>query len=156
MSLTVKKRSGNGNLFPRLVNDFFNTESFFGPSILDFEGNLLNREDLVAMPEANIIEHDKNFKIELAAPGLEKKDFKVEVQDGVLSISAEKEHEKKEENKNFKRREFTYNSFARSFTLPENCMSDKIEAKYESGILHLSLPKNEMTISKPAKEIKVS
>lgn len=156
MSLTVKKRSGNGNLFPRLVNDFFNTDRFFSPSILDFEGNLLNNEDLVAMPEANIIEHDKDFKIELAAPGLEKKDFKVEVQDGVLSISAEKEQEKKEESKNFKRREFTYNSFARSFSLPENCLSDKIEAKYESGILHLSLPKKEMTISKPAKEIKVS
>ena len=156
MSLTVKKRSGNGSLFPRLVNDFFNTDRFFSPSILDFEGNLLNREDLVAMPEANIIENDKDFKIELAAPGLEKKDFKVEVQDGVLSISAEKEQEKKEESKNFKRREFTYNSFARSFSLPENCLSDKIEAKYESGILHLSLPKKEMTISKPAKEIKVS
>ena len=101
-------------------------------------------------------EREKEFRIELAAPGLEKKDFKVEVLNGNLTISAEKKEEKKEETKNYRRKEFSYNSFSRSFTLPDNCMHDKIDAKYENGILHLTLPKKEITVSKPKKEIKVS
>ena len=108
------------------------------------------------VPNANIVENDKDFRIELAAPGLERKDFKVEVDNNVLIISAEKEEEKKEENNNFKRREFSYNSFRRSFALPENSLPDKIDAKYDSGILHLTLPKKEVTISTPAKQIQVA
>lgn len=152
MSLVVSKKS-NGRVFPSLVNDFFNTDKFFGPSILDFEGNLL---DSLVFPEANIIENHKDYQIELAAPGLEKNDFKVEIQDDVLSISAEKKEEKKEEDKNFRRREFSYNSFCRSFTLPDNLITEKIDAKYENGVLRLTLPKKEVTISKPTKQIKVS
>ena len=113
-------------------------------------------EKSLLVPDANIIENEKDYKIDLAAPGLEKKDFKVEILDGVLSISAEKEEEKKEEGKNFRRREFSYNSFKRSFTLPDNLLNDKIDAKYENGILHLTLPKKEVTVSKPAKQIKVA
>ena len=93
--------------------------------------------------------------VELAAPGLEKKDFKIELENQVLTVSSEKEEEKKEETKNFKRREFSYNSFSRSFQLPEDVLSDKIDAKYENGILKLSVPKKEVTVSKPKKEIKV-
>lgn len=140
---------------PRLVNDFFSTDRLFDRDLLDLEEDLLGSE-MVALPEANIIENSKDFKIELVAPGLEKKDFNIEVEDGVLSISAEKEEERKEERENYKRREFSYNSFCRSFTLPENSISDKIDAKYENGILRISLPKKEMTISKPRKEIKIS
>lgn len=140
---------------PSILSDFF-TDRLFTPSILDFEGGLLDRSNALLIPDANITENDKNFSIELAAPGLEKKDFKVEVQDGVLSISAEKKEEKSEEDKNYRRREFSYNSFSRSFTLPENSMSDKIDAKYENGVLRLTLPKKEVTISKPAKQIKVA
>ena len=115
MTLVVRNKR-NGSAFPSLVSDFFNTDRFFGPSILDFDGGLLDIDKSLVVPEANIIENGKEFKVELAAPGLEKKDFKVEVQDGVLSISAEKEEETKEEDKNFRRREFSYNSFCRSFT----------------------------------------
>lgn len=140
---------------PSILSDFF-TDRLFTPSILDFEGGLLDRSTSLLIPDANITENDKNFSIELAAPGLEKKDFNVEVQDGVLSISAEKKEEKSEEDKNYRRREFSYNSFSRSFTLPENSMSDKIDAKYENGVLRLTLPKKEVTISKPAKQIKVA
>lgn len=154
MSLVqTKKRSGRA--FPNLVNDFFNNDRFFGPSILDFNSNLLNLDDSLVVPEANIIENGKDYKIELAVPGLEKKDFKVEVLDGVLSISAEKEEEKKEEDKNFRRREFSYNSFCRSFTLPDNLVTGNIDAKYENGVLRLTLPKKEATILNPAKQIKV-
>ncbi|TAL57153.1 MAG: Hsp20/alpha crystallin family protein [Bacteroidetes bacterium] len=139
MSLVVSKKR-NGSLFPSLASNFFNTDRFFGPSIIDFDGGLLDPNDSLVVPEANIIENGKDFKIELAAPGLERKDFKVEVQDGVLCISAEKEEEKKEDRENFRRREFSYNSFCRSFTLPDNLVTDKIDAKYENGVLRLSLP----------------
>ena len=155
MSL-VLSRKRNERTFPSLVNDFFNTDSFFGPSILDFNGGLLDLDNSLVVPEANIIENGKDYRIELAAPGLEKKDFKVEVQEGVLSISAEKEEEQKEDTKNFRRREFSYNSFCRSFTLPDNLVTDKIDAMYENGVLRLTLPKKEVTISKPAKQIKVA
>lgn len=152
MTQLIKK---NKAALPSVVSDFF-TDRFFTPSILDFEGGLLDRGTSLLIPDANITENDKDFTIELAAPGLDKKDFAVEIQDGVLNISAEKEEEKEEKDKNYRRREFSYDSFSRSFTLPENCMTDKIDAKYENGVLHVTLPKKEVTVSKPAKQIKVA
>ena len=154
MTQLVVKR--NGTKLPTLVDDFFNTRSFL-PNVFDFDSDFFDMNGgSLMVPDANIIENQKDYKIDLAAPGLEKKDFKVEIVDGVLNISAEKEEEKKEEGKNFRRREFSYNSFKRSFTLPDNLMNDKIDAKYENGILHLTLPKKEVTVSKPAKQIKVA
>ncbi|MFC2187450.1 Hsp20/alpha crystallin family protein [Fulvivirgaceae bacterium LMO-SS25] len=155
MSLVLTKK-GNGRAFPSLVNEFFNTDRFFGPSMLDFDGNLLDFDSSLVIPEANIIENGKDYKIELAVPGLNRDDLKVEVHDGILSVSAEKEEEKKEEKENYRRREFSYNSFSRSFSLPDNLLTDKIDAKYENGILRLTLPKKEVAVSKPVKKIKVS
>ncbi len=152
MSLLVRNRA----MLPSLASDLLDTGRFF-PSMLDLDEDLFDLSGgQLMIPDANIVENDKNFKIELAAPGLERKDFKVEVNNGILTISGEKEEEKKEDTKNYRRREFSYNSFRRSFTLPDNCISDKIDAKYENGILRLLLPKKEVTISKPTKEIKVS
>lgn len=74
----------------------------------------------------------------------------------MLTVSAEKEHESKTENKTYRSREFSYSSFYRSFVLPENLILDKIDAKYENGILKLMLPKKEVTVSKPVKQIKVA
>lgn len=108
------------------------------------------------MPSANITESEKEYLIELAAPGLTKKDFKVENNNGVLTISAEKKEEKKESEGGYTRREYSYNSFSRSFTLPENSKADHIDAKYEDGILKLTVPKKELTPVKPKKEITVS
>ena len=154
MTQLVVKR--NGTKLPALVDDFFNTRSFL-PNVFDFDSDFFDMNGgSLLVPDANIIENEKDYKIDLAAPGLEKKDFKVEILDGVLNISAEKEEEKKEEGKNFRRREFSYNSFKRAFTLPDNLMNDKIDAKYENGILHLTFPKKEVTVSKPAKQIKVA
>jgi HSP20 family protein len=151
------KNKRNGSSLPTMVDNFFNADNFFASSILN--NGLLDIGGTVYIPEANIIENGKNYKIELAAPGLERKDFKVEVKDNILKISAEKENENEEEindeKKYFCRKEFSYNSFTRSFTLPENLITDKIDAKYENGILHLTLPKKEVTVSKPAKQIKV-
>lgn len=152
--MTLLKRN-SANL-PSLVSNFFDNGRLF-PSVFDMDSSLLDfAGGSLMVPSANIVENEKDFKIELAAPGLDRKDFKVEVENGILTISAEKEEEKKEERKNFKRQEFAYNSFSRSFTLPENLLVDKIDAKYDNGILHLSLPKKEVTISKPAKTIKVN
>lgn len=153
MTLTVRK---NGSLFPSLVNDFFERDRLL-PDLLDLESTLLNRWSTdLRVPSANIIENTKDFKIELAAPGLEKKDFKIEVDNDYLTISAEKEEKKKEENEDFRRREFSYNSFSRSFLLPDNTISDKIDAKYEDGILRLSIPKKEVAVTKTKKEISVA
>ena len=104
MSALVKKR--NGSLLPGLVNDLIETNGFFSPSIFDLDGGRLDWNGSLIVPDANIIENEKDFKIELAAPGLEKKDFKVEVNNGVLSLSAEKQEEKMKEKKNFHRRAF--------------------------------------------------
>lgn len=153
MSQLLKR---NRALFPSIVSDIFDTGRML-PSVFDVDAGLfdLNGGSLV-IPNVNIVENEKDYKIEVAAPGLEKKDFKVEIDNGVLTISAEKEEEEKESRKNYKRREFSYRSFSRSFTLPDNSLPDKIDAKYDSGILSLSIPKKEVTVSKPVKEIKVS
>jgi len=152
MTLVLKR---NGNLFPRVVNDLMETGSMFSPDFLDFN-NLQNWDISSKLPSVNITESDTEFKIELAAPGLDKKDFKIEVEDKVLTISSEKEEETKEEKENYKRREFSYRSFSRSFQLPADILSEKIDAKYENGVLKLSVPKKEVSVSKPKKEIKVS
>lgn len=153
MALVLKR---NGNLFPRVVNDLMETGTMFSPDLLDFNNNLLNWDISVKSPSTNISESDTAYKIEMAAPGLEKKDFKIEVEDKVLTISSEKEEESKEENENFRRREFSYTSFSRSFQLPMDIISDKIDARYENGILKLSIPKKEVVVSKPRKEIKIA
>lgn len=153
MALVLKR---NGNLFPKVVNDLVETGNMFTPDFLDFNNNLLNWDFSAKVPSANITESDKDYKIELAAPGLEKKDFKIEVEEKVLTISSEKKEETKEENENYKRREFSYSSFSRSFQLPADILTEKIDAKYENGILKLSVPKKEETISKQKKEIKIS
>jgi HSP20 family protein len=108
------------------------------------------------VPSVNITENDKEFRIEMAAPGLDKKDFKVEVENGLLCISSEKEEETTEEKKNYTRREYSFNSFSRSFTLPENSLPEKINASYQNGILSIVLPKKEVSVLKTAKEIQVS
>jgi HSP20 family protein len=153
MSLLVKR---NRTALPSLVSDFFNSSRLL-PSLLDFDADLIDSDGKSLMiPDANIVENEKDYTIELAAPGLERKDFKVELENNVLTISAEKEEETEEDDINYKRREFSYNSFSRSFTLPENSIPEKIDAKYENGILRLMLPKKQITVSKPVKEIKVS
>lgn len=151
--LTTRKNGGRA--FPSLSSEIFSPERWFGSSLLDFDGNPFASDTWVQAPGANISETEKAYNIELAAPGLEKKDFKVEIQDGILSISAEREEEKSEEDKNYRRQEFSYHSFSRSFALPDNLLLDKIEATYTHGILHLTLPKKEVTISKPSTQIKV-
>lgn len=147
--ITTKKR--NGGLFPTFMDDFFNNDRFLlnfkaGLPVLDFQNTL---------PDANIVENKNDYQIELAAPGLEKKDFNIEIKNGILTIRAEKEEETKSENKNYLSREFSYSSLYRSFVLPDNLLSEKIDAKYENGVLKLKLPKSEVSVAEPVKHIKV-
>ena len=109
------------------------------------------------IPSVNIKETLDEFEVEMAAPGMAKDDFKIELNNNVLSISSEKESENEtKEGKNVTRREFSYQSFSRSFTLPAIVETDRISAKYENGILQVKIPKKEEAKPKPLKQIKVS
>lgn len=145
----IKKRNGNG-LFPSLTDAFFGNK-FMVPDFMDDDfGSALK------MPPANISENEKEFCIDLSAPGLKREDFKVEVENGDLVISNEKQEEEKEEKENYWRREFSYSGFSRRFTLPENTMEEKIAAKYDNGMLHVTLPKKEVSVKKAKKAIEVA
>src|SRR5690606_15042643 len=134
----------NGNLLDLFDFDrFWDNDAWFG-------------RQFARVPATNIEETDKSFIIEMAAPGLQKKDFHVEVKDNVLEIRVEKEKEEKEKKKNYRRREYSYYSFNRSFTLPETVKTEDILASYEDGILKLTIPKSEEARTKAVKEIKVS
>jgi HSP20 family protein len=147
----VKTKNGESN-FPTLFSDFFNSDPFFRPGWL----GMLDRELENTMPAVNIKENEKSFSIELAAPGFTKKDFHIDVDEDILTISAEKKMEKKEDKERYTRREYSYETFSRSFTLPKNSISDGLEAKYEEGILRLMVPKKVEAKAKAKKEVLVS
>ncbi|MBL7912699.1 MAG: Hsp20/alpha crystallin family protein [Bacteroidia bacterium] len=107
------------------------------------------------MPSVNIKEREQDFKIDLAVPGMDKKDFKIEVENEVLTVSGERKEEKSEENENITRREFHYGSFKRSFTLPETADAEKINANYKDGLLSLTVGKREDARLKPKKQITI-
>jgi len=102
------------------------------------------------MPAVNISETEKEFLVELAAPGMTKKDFHVTVEEGMLKISAEKEEKKEEKEKDYHRREYNFASFERLFRLPENVNPDVVKARYEEGVLKITLQK--MAIKEPKKK----
>jgi HSP20 family protein len=110
-----------------------------------------------SLPAVNVRESDKEYSIEVAAPGLRKDDFKVNLENGILTISSEKKDERAVEKESYSRKEFSYQSFRRSFTVPEDEVEgEKINAKYEDGILCINIPKREVSKPKMAKEIKIS
>jgi HSP20 family protein len=149
----MKRKEG---LIPNLLNDFFTPSPFLVPSLFDVEFDELPARIGLNVPSANIRETEKEFIVELAAPGLSKKDFKVETDNGMLTISAEKEARKEEGKGDYTRKEYSYHSFNRSFTLPENSKPEQINAHYEDGILKIAVPKKEITPLKNKKEIAVS
>ncbi len=108
------------------------------------------------VPSVNIVESEDKFRIDVAAPGLSKGDFKIELNDDVLTISSEKEFENESEGEIYTRREFGYNPFSRSFGLPESVDGEKIKASYKNGILSVTLPKKKEAVIKAHKEIKIS
>jgi len=120
----------------------------------DFLPVLSNRTS--SMPAINIKEDDKSFTIELAIPGMDKKDLKIDISDDMLTISSENKNEVEEEKDGYKRKEFSFSSFCRSFFIPENVNRDKIGASYKDGILTVELPKQEEDKNKITKQIKIS
>jgi HSP20 family protein len=126
-----------------MVNNFFDNDlgDFFGKRFSD--------------PSANIIENTDSFHLEIAAPGLKKEDFKINLENNILTISATLEDQKREEGKNYTRKEFYYGSFSRAFTLPKTIDLDQIKADYENGILTVSLPKKDEARLELRKEIPI-
>lgn len=104
-------------------------------------GSYLTRP--ITVPSVNIFESKDDFKLSLAAPGMKKSDFKIDVTGNLLTISSEKEEKKEEKEENYSREEYNYSSFSRSFTLPEEVNKEKIDATYVDGVLKLVLPKKE-------------
>ena len=125
-------------------NRFF-FDDLFGKDVFDFNPNNFGKS---TVPSVNVIEDDTKFVLEVAAPGLLKENFKVELEDNLLTISAEQKSENTEsdEKAKFTRKEFSYSAFKRSFTLDEETVdAENIEAKYENGILNISIPKKVKT-----------
>lgn len=127
----------------------------------DFLGNNLmndrfNSDFTSSLPSVNIIEDKEEFRIDLAAPGLNKKDFAIDIHNKVLSISSEKKSEDEEKNENFMKREFHYSSFKRSFNLPDTVDSEKIKANHQNGILSVHIPKKKEAIDQGPKQISIS
>lgn len=108
------------------------------------------------IPSVNIKEGNDQYTIEFAAPGMSKKDFKIDLHNNVMTVSSEKKEDDKEEKDNYMRREFRYSSFSRSFTLPESVNTDKIKAKHDNGILSIVIPKKEEAVEKGPKQIEIS
>ncbi|HMO31384.1 MAG TPA: Hsp20/alpha crystallin family protein [Lacibacter sp.] len=143
----------NGNMpvkrmetFPTLFDDFFKPwREWFD----------MGWDKVSTVPAVNVTEADGNFKITLAAPGLQKEDFKIDVDGNLITISAEKSTQKEEKDEKFTRKEYNFTSFSRTFTLPDNVMADKIEARYENGELKLMLPKLADAKAPPHKKIEI-
>ena len=108
-----------------------------------FNDNFLSDRMVSRVPAVNISETDEHYHIELAVPGLSKEDFKINLDENVLSISAEKKEESQEEKKNYSRKEYSYTSFVCSFNLPDSVDQSSIEAAYQNGVLKIDVAKRE-------------
>ena len=151
--MTLAKRNGNltNSILPGFFDDFFSRDLFdFGNSNYSMAGTTL--------PAVNVRETANEFLVEMAAPGMKKEVFKVQLENNVLTISSEhkEEHEQKE-NERYTRKEFSYQSFNRSFQLSKDAVdADNIQARYENGVLQLIIPKKEEVKQKPARLIQIS
>ena len=146
----MKLARKNDNYFPTFFYRYWNID------LTDW--NLTNfSSSNSSLPAVNVKETKDEYFIEVAAPGMGKDDFKISLHNNVLTVSSEKKEEKNEEKQNYTRQEFSYQSFQRSFTVPENNVkSNRIEAAYNQGILKITLPKREEVKPKPLREIKIS
>lgn len=144
-------RTNNG--FPSLIENF-RIGGPFGRDINDFLNTGLSTTSSV--PAVNVVEHTNGFRIEVAAPGLKKEDFKLHLNHNNLTISSVQESQKEEkEGEKYTRREFSYSSFQRTFTLPTSIDAENIKASYTDGVLAIDLPKREEAKAKPARQIEI-
>ena len=135
------------NTLPSFVDEFLGDDLF---------NRFFNENENVTVPSVNIKEGKEDFSIEVAAPGFDKKNFKVDLNNNVLEISSEKEIKEESKDDKVMRREFRYSSFKRTFTLPDTADTDKIKASYKDGILSINIPKKDEAKVKPVKQISIS
>jgi len=129
---------------------------FFGQDFFNWGNNNFS-PTRTTLPSLNVRETQDNYKIEVAAPGMEKEDFNIELDGNTLNISSSKEVKDEKEEEGYSRKEFSYQSFHRSITLPKDVADEeKIEAKYKDGILQLTIPKKEEAKQKTPKRIEIS
>jgi HSP20 family protein len=150
--MTLVKR--NGNLLhplPMLFDDFFNRDLF------NWSGSNFSSTN-TSIPAVNIKETGANYEVEVAAPGMTKKDFKIELEGNLLTISSERTNQNEsKEDERYARKEFSYESFQRTFNLQKEVVDiDKIEARYEDGVLRLLIPKREEAKQKAPRLIEIS
>ena len=147
----MKRNNGFSTDMPALFNDFF-TRDLWNWGLSN------NSVTNTTIPAINIREDNDNFYVEVAAPGMTKDDFKVELDGNTLTISSEKENRlEQKECEKYSRREFSYQSFQRVFELPVHVVdAEHIEAKYENGLLHLVIPKKEEAKQRPPRMIRIS
>jgi HSP20 family protein len=141
MLSTIAKR----NFRPFYMGSIFNDDFF--PAMSNNNSSL---------PAVNIREDEKEFMLDLAVPGIDKKDLKIDINEDVLTVSSEIKNETEDNRDGYKRKEFSYASFCRSFQIPENVNREKIEANYKDGILSVSLPKFEEEKNKISRQVKIS
>jgi HSP20 family protein len=143
----VKRDVGYVPTLSNFFDDFFTRDLFNWPS---------SSSTGTSIPKVNIYETDNEFHVEMAAPGMTKDDFKVELDNNMLTISSQKETEESDDKKNYQRKEYSFQAFVRSFHLPDSAEAEKINAKYVDGILNLVIPKKEEAKRKAIKTIKIS
>ncbi len=141
----VKRNTSNSNFFPAIMEELFRPDWMGGT----------HQPNTTGVPPVNIRETDASYELELSAPGKTKEDFNIEIDNDLLTISSEQKSESTSEDGKFTRREFSYTSFRRSFTLPETVKDDSIQASYDAGILKISLPKREEALPKPKRMIDI-
>jgi len=149
--MSLIKFKNRNRLFPswdeESLNRFLSNDDFFNNDFIE--------EDSL-MPAMNVKEHNDDFEIEFAAPGFSKKDFEVTIDDNILNVCGEKKEEVEQKEENYTRREFSYNSFKRSLSLPNSVIADQnVKATYKNGILKLNLKKKEEVKTQPKKVIEV-
>lgn len=147
--MSLVKRTDE-NWLPNIFDDMFKTDWFGGTTNVNSIGT--------SIPAVNIQENEDGFSVEVAAPGKAKEDFNIELDNEVMTISAQakKENETKEENGRYTRREFSYATFKRAFTLPDSVDNSKIAASYENGVLLISIPKKEEAKVQPKRLIEIA
>ncbi|MBS1914733.1 MAG: Hsp20/alpha crystallin family protein [Bacteroidetes bacterium] len=134
MSNNALKKTGS--MLPTVFDDFFRPWNEWFDN-----GGLLGK--MLTVPAVNVSENKDEYTLSVAAPGMKKEDFNIDVNGNMLSISSEKEATKEDKDASYTRKEYNYSSFSRSFTLPDEVNKEKIDARYENGVLKLSLPKKE-------------
>ena len=145
----IMKLARFNNYHPSMFDNWFDNDLF------NWEYN--NHQAEATLPAVNIKENADAFKVEMAVPGFDKKDFKINLDHNVLTIASEKKVENEHKNgERYTCREYSYQSFSRSFTLPEAANGDKISAKYENGILNVEIPKREEAKPKPMRQIAIA